>query len=342
MIAMTLLAYLFTRNSKDATGLRGRFAIQMQRRPALTISLMLLIPLALYCLMAYVTTQNVALISIPLSAAYTFAFVSARETPRPPVQTRRPAVETIIAVALIALFGVSAALFARLRRADTEAQIAAHALPAEEALYVSAVHVDEVAESYWEYLELPGFDAKKAALKDYVLKLRACATIPSPDMVAPRVMGPPRDETTMQMPFGDNLRLTGVGLVGGEGEDGRTFRAGELLGVQTRWEIINAMPPQKFSLRIEDAAGGRWAADYEPQVGCGEAMWQPGRDQIDRGGIHLPPDLPAGAYTVKLVVYDPQTGAALTAEGGEVAELGSVDVIGADISQTSRNPAGRE
>ena len=71
---------------------------------------------------------------------------------------------------------------------------------------------------------------------------------------------------------------------------------------------------------------------YVPQVGCGEAIWQSGR-RDDRGGIPLSPDLPAGTYTVKLVVYDPQTGAALPVEGGEVAELGSVDVIGAVVSQ---------
>ena len=292
IVGMTLLVYLFARADKGATGLRGRFATQMRQRPALTVSLMLLIPLMLYCLLAYVATQAVALISIPLSALFTVAFLSmsAEDTPVSD-PTKRPIGERIVAVGLIALFGVSTVLFARLAR-HTEAQIAAHALPAEDVLYVSAVHVDEVAESYWEYLEVPGFEAKKAALKEYVLKLRACATIPSQDMVAPRVMGPPRSETPIRLPFGADLLLTGVGLVGGEGEDGRTFRAGELLGVQTRWEVTNPMPPRKFSLRIEDAAGGRWAADYVPQVGCGEEVWQPGRDRLDRGG-HSPAAGPA-------------------------------------------------
>ena len=230
IVAMTLFAYLFACDSKDATGLRGRFAIQMRRRPALTISLTLLIPLALYCLIAYVTTQGAALISIPLSVAYTFAFVSVRADAVSCVQTAQARRRDNRRRGVVALFGVSAPVCAAgvpHGGADRHARAARRR---------SAVRQRGARRrSGGELLGVSGTGRvrrEKAALKDYVLKLRACATIPSPDMVAPRVMGLLCDETTMQMPFGDQRILTGVGLVGGEGEDGRTFRVGELLGAQ--------------------------------------------------------------------------------------------------------------
>jgi hypothetical protein len=319
--ALTAIAFLIARavEDREAAGLRGRFAAQLRRRPSLTLSLMLLIPLALYCLIAYVVSPGVALAATPFGVAFTVVFIALSEGQdagyRAPAA--RPALEWVVAATLVALFGVSVLLFARLAR-HTEAMIAARTWPTDGIRYVSAVHVDEVAESYLEYLNVPGFADKKAALKTYVEELMACAAVASSEQVLPRVMGPPRVETTMRTPFGEDLLLAGVGLTGG---DGAGYRAGEFLGVETQWQVIHATKPQKFSLRLADAQGARRAAaDYVPQVGCGDGdLWQPSADERDRGGIPIPADLPPGSYTLRLVVYDPETLAPLPVGDGQDA-----------------------
>lgn len=335
--SITAIAFLIARAGgiSDATGLRGRFADQVRRRPALSASLMLLIPLALYCLTEYVVSretgepaaQIASLAAALLGLGCTCLFL-ALSTQQPAddaaVPVARPLVETLVSVALVALLGVSALLFARLAR-HTEAMIAERTWPTEGIRYVSAAHVDEVAESYLEYLNVPGFDAKKAALKAYVEDLMACAAVTSPEETLPRVMGPPDVEAAFNTLFGTDLLLTGVGLTGG---DGATYRAGDYLGVETRWQILNATKPQKFSLRLADAQGERRAAaDYVPQVGCGDGdLWQPSADETDPGGIPIPTDLPPGSYTLRLVVYDPETLAPLPVGDAQDVALAAVEV----------------
>jgi len=64
---------------------------------------------------------------------------------------------------LIYLFAASTAVFARLAVHIERSP----SFPADRVRYVSPVHVKEVEESYFEYLSVPGFEAKKQALRAY-------------------------------------------------------------------------------------------------------------------------------------------------------------------------------
>lgn len=116
------------------------------------------------------------------------------------------------------------------------------------------------------------------------------------------------------MAYGPNLTLSGVDLLGaGEGSEPPAFSAGDMLGVTTRWQVTDALPSLKFSLRLVDATGRKWAgADYAPINGLVPTeSWQPGQSVEDRRGLRLPADLPPGAYDLLLLLYDPASGAAL-------------------------------
>jgi mannosyltransferase len=127
--------------------------------------------------------------------------------------------------------------------------------------------------------------------------------------------------------FGPALTLKRLDLVGGEpAGDSTTVRAGDLLGVTTEWQVLEAPPPLKFSLRLQDGRGQRWAAeDYVPQAGFAPSeTWQPGQTVTDRHALVLPPDLPPGRYHVALVLYDPTTGRPLNT--GQPSALAEVNV----------------
>ena len=85
------------------------------------------------------------------------------------------------------------------------------------------------------------------------------------------------------------------------------FRAGDLAGVTTHWQVQDRLPALKFSLRLADAAGRTWmAVDYVPQDGLAPTdTWQPGAEAVDRREILLPATLPPGEYTISLVLYAP-------------------------------------
>jgi hypothetical protein len=185
-----------------------------------------------------------------------------------------------------------------------------------------------------EYQNVPGFEAKTAALKTFLGKLKVCAATGSAIRKLPQCMGLPWEGRALQLTLGP-LRLNGVAISGAaEPGDGNTFRAGDLVGITTHWTLLQDTRPLKFSLRLHDSGGRQWMQrDYWPQlswVACRiSESWRRGETIADRQGMRLPPDLPPGRYQVSLVVYDPETGAAVLAGEKPSAKLAEIKVVGA-------------
>ena len=55
----------------------------------------------------------------------------------------------------------------------------------------------------------------------------------------------------------------------------------------TEWQVLQTPPPLKFSLRLQDSTGQRWAAeDYVPLAGYAPTeTWQPGQTVTDRHAL---------------------------------------------------------
>jgi hypothetical protein len=314
------------------------------RRPLLSVSLLVLCPTAVHALVRYVLrwygpgwgldrelADALALISIPVGVALMALFLSLPDASGK-AQTTGPArpgrLETIVAVGLVLVFVGATAVFARFA-VRVEGQIAGRAFPVTGVQYVAATHVDELWQSFFEYSDITGFEDKKAALKEYMLKLRSCTAVNSEAEIFPRLMDLPRSALPKQMSFGPDLLLTEVMLVGGVTRGSpMAFHPGDLAGVATTWDVLHAMKPQKFSLRLLDAAGQQWAAvDYWPRVGCGFAdEWQPAKAQRDAYSLELPPGLPPGRYQIALVIYEAETGEVLWSGGQEVVPLAEIRV----------------
>ncbi len=274
-----------------------------------------------------------ALATIPASVALMAWFLALPDSPAQDIRgvTRPNRMERVVAVAVLAVLAVSTAVFVRFTF-HLERQIAARAFPTSGVQYVAATHVREVEESFFEYLSIAGFEDRKAALKDYLLELQACAAATSEAEILPRLVGIPRFERTTSVGFGNDLRLTGVALIGGaSAREPVTFRPGDIVGVATRWDVLNALPSQKFSLRLRDSAGRQWAAvDYWPKVSCGSPDgWQTGTGQEDAFGLTLPSDLPPGPYELALIVYGSDDGTVLFSDQGESTHLGEILVAAA-------------
>ncbi|HEY76037.1 MAG TPA: hypothetical protein G4O00_07635 [Thermoflexia bacterium] len=116
--------------------------------------------------------------------------------------------------------------------------------------------------------------------------------------------------------FGEAIRLLGYGV--GEGP----FAPGEVIPVTLFWEADGPVPERyKVFLHLLDGAGNLVAQrDAEPM---GDLLptpaWSPGQRIIDRHGVLLPEDLPAGEYTLSVGLYHIDTGQRLPiVVGGEI------------------------
>lgn len=121
--------------------------------------------------------------------------------------------------------------------------------------------------------------------------------------------GLPQRELPQGATFGTALRLARAAVAGGSG-DGLDFRASDLLGLTTTWDVLETPPNLTFSLRLLDGTGRAWVTeDYVPLEGASPtAEWPPGRQVDDWRGLVLPADLPPGSYELALLLYDPDTG----------------------------------
>jgi hypothetical protein len=103
------------------------------------------------------------------------------------------------------------------------------------------------------------------------------------------------------------------------------------LRVAARWRKLNATPPLKLSLRLVDQRG-RTAAQVDRPLG-GDVWpidrWSDGAEETLRDAMRLPPDLPAGRYTLRLVVYGDAGPLSVRPTGGPVTPewgLGELDL----------------
>jgi 4-amino-4-deoxy-L-arabinose transferase-like glycosyltransferase len=143
----------------------------------------------------------------------------------------------------------------------------------------------------------------------------------------------PQLELPLNVAFGSVLRLSGAVLAGGTG-NGREFRAGDLLGVTTTWDVIEPPPSLIFSLRLLDSEGRAWlSTDYVPVEGSAPTQaWRSGEEFEDRRGLLLPADLPPGTYEVFLMLYDSVTGVPVGVRGREGTTLASIHVLPAAVA----------
>jgi hypothetical protein len=86
----------------------------------------------------------------------------------------------------------------------------------------------------------------------------------------------------------------------------KTYRGGDIVPLTLTWRA-EATPktPMKVFVHLVDQAGELVAqVDMEPQAGFAPTTtWTPGARIVDRYGISLPSDLPAGVYTVLVGMY---------------------------------------
>ncbi|MHB1005319.1 MAG: ArnT family glycosyltransferase [Chloroflexota bacterium] len=125
--------------------------------------------------------------------------------------------------------------------------------------------------------------------------------------------------------FGDALGLSGYDSERASGA------AGERLDVALRWQAL-AAPGAAYtvSLQLLDGAG-RLVAQHDGQPVGGQyptSAWATGETVRDAHAIALPAGLPAGEYTLSVVVYDPATNARLPVAGPGAAPAGERAVLG--------------
>jgi hypothetical protein len=127
--------------------------------------------------------------------------------------------------------------------------------------------------------------------------------------------------------FGQELALVEVKTV-------ETAEPGQILPVEFTWQPLN-QPQLDYNLFLQllDPNGGLLAQhDSQPNGGYSPtSTWNPGEQVLDRHGLALPPDLPAGDYRLIAGLYDPTTGVRLTTtENNDFVELGDVRIIPAE------------
>ncbi len=359
VLSFTLIAiFLVLRIAKNASLVHWRevLTFQLQKRLILSISLLILFPIGVFGLIAYILSKHsgplwhrtglsvdLAIAIIPLGVVLILLFLSTsasfqtsagsldQATVSRQHKPNRPVAERLAIYLVIGLFVAANAMFVRLAR-HVEAQIATHSAPTDQIAYVSPVRVDEVESSYCEYLNVPGFEAKKEALRGFVEELKACrATRPTAERL-PQCLGLLGVDRPLEVTFEPFLGVNRVTLTGGLVADGETsFRAGDIVGLTTYWNVLKDSRPLKFSQRLQDSNGWQWVlVDYWPEVGCQSVeSWQRGETHVDRQGIRLPPDLPPGKYEVVLAVYSPETGIALPAGDKSSAPLAEINVLAA-------------
>jgi hypothetical protein len=334
----------------------------VHKRPILSISLLILLPIGLYGLIAYTLSKYsgrfglntefpayLALVTIPLGVVLAGLLLGvpishrggddssseATVNGQHDLRTSRPKMltfERVAAYLLICLFILANAVFVRLA-SRIEDQISTDSAPTDGVQYVSPVRIDEVESSYCEYLSVPGFEGKKAALEAFLERLKACTAIGSATAKLPQCTDVPEVTRSVAVSFEPFLGINSVTISGaGDTDRGNAFHGGDVVGVTTYWTPLKDTRPLKFSQRLQDSSGRQWVLiDYWPRDGriaCELTdSWQRDEAHADRQSIGLPPDLPPGKYEISLVVYDPETGAAVLTGEKPSARLAEINVV---------------
>lgn len=135
-----------------------------------------------------------------------------------------------------------------------------------------------------------------------------------------------KDLKPLQAQFGPFIQLTGFWL-----DSDSAYRAGTELPLLLRWQAVQS-PPTDFTVFIHLLApDGSLAAQRDarptwlvPQL---TSQWPLERPLLDSHQLHLPDDLPPGAYTLTLGLYHVQTLERLPlADGRDALSVGSVRI----------------
>jgi hypothetical protein len=133
----------------------------------------------------------------------------------------------------------------------------------------------------------------------------------------------PQPANVTDFMWGDALALRGFDLA-----PGQKVRAGETLVVTLHWLPSAALEKDYLaSAQLIGADGKLYAqadhmahSDFYPT-----SLWRPGEAVLDRYAITVPPETPAGEYTLDLVLYE-QNGARWLTGGRETARLATIRV----------------
>lgn len=115
----------------------------------------------------------------------------------------------------------------------------------------------------------------------------------------------PRDLSRSSPAHGDwdeSILLRNVALTGG------TIDPGDALGARLDWHVGATLPTPKVSLRLIDPGGAIVAQNDLPLSSASKLTVG---DLTFRIGLFVPPATPPGAYTATLLLYHPDSGAAL-------------------------------
>ena len=124
--------------------------------------------------------------------------------------------------------------------------------------------------------------------------------------------------------LGDEIQLVSVKVA-------ESVRAGQILPLEIDWMPLQS-PSADYTIFLQLlAADGSLAAQHDGPPNGGytpTTTWPPGEKILDRHGLALSPDLPAGNYQLTTGLYNPATGDRLLADrGGDFVELGSISVV---------------
>ncbi len=139
---------------------------------------------------------------------------------------------------------------------------------------------------------------------------------------------PTSPDVRRSLQLGDAIAFEGYSVVGGP------FAPGDIVPLTLFWHAPAAPSWQyKVFVHLLNAQGELVSQnDVEPQAGFRPTnRWEAGARIVDRYGVLLPKDLPAGTYTLEAGMYNPQNGTRLPVqEAGEVIgdaiPLGSIEV----------------
>jgi hypothetical protein len=116
---------------------------------------------------------------------------------------------------------------------------------------------------------------------------------------------PGEGDLALDARFGEGMRLRGAALLD------RTLMPGDILPATLFWEAERAQRQSyKVTLQLLGGQGNLVAqVDTVPRDGLAPTTsWQPGEVVVDRYGVHLPPDLAPGRYSLIVAVYHAATG----------------------------------
>jgi hypothetical protein len=127
--------------------------------------------------------------------------------------------------------------------------------------------------------------------------------------------------------FNDQITLQAYDLTGSDGTviygEKDVIQPGSLIHINLYWQA--QQPPEDsytaFVHLLNEAGELVSNHDSPPMTGRYPTdLWQPGETVLDVHPLHLPPDLPAGQYTLLVGFYRPETGERLPvkdADGNE-------------------------